>query len=57
MVFSGRQQKKYFMSNNQKAHYGIHLFANWMRQNHEKVLEEFLKNKDPKEKQKLTLCL
>ena len=35
--------KKYFTSNNQMAHYGMHLFVNWMREKLEKVLEQFFK--------------
>ena len=28
--------------NNIEEHYGMHLFANWMRQNHKKFLKSFL---------------
>ena len=37
-LFRG-DNKKYFTSNNTEAHCGVHLLANWMRQNNEKVLE------------------
>ena len=34
--------KKYLTSNNIEVHYGMYLFANWMRQNRGKVLKQFL---------------
>ena len=39
--------KKYFTSNNTEGHYGMHLFGNWVRQNHENVLKQF-SEKGPK---------
>ena len=41
--FFQQGNKKYLSSNNQIAHYSIHLFSNWMRQTHQKTLEKFLK--------------
>ena len=41
-LFFQADNKKYFTSNNTDVHYDMHLFANWMKQNHEKVLEQFL---------------
>ena len=37
-----RGSKKGCTSNNTKAHYGMHLFANWRRQNVKKVFEQIL---------------
>ena len=34
--------KRYFTSNNTETHYGLHLFANWMRKKHDKILKRFL---------------
>ena len=33
--------KKYFASNTQMEHYNMHLFSNWIRHNHGKVLKQF----------------
>ena len=43
MVFSRRQQQ-YFISNNVEAHCSIHLFTDWMGQNHKKFVEHLLEN-------------
>ena len=37
-----KEKTKYITSENQMACHGIHLFMNWMKQNHEKVFELFL---------------
>ena len=41
MFFEG-ESKEYFTCNNQMTHCSMHLLANWMRQNHEKIFEKFL---------------
>ena len=40
--------KIYFTSNNTEVHYGMHLFVNWKRQNHEKVLKQYLEKEECK---------
>ena len=40
--------KMYFTSKNQIAHYGMHLVANCMRQSYKKVIEKFLEKEECK---------
>lgn len=45
--FFQEDNKRYFTSNNNiQTYYDVELFFSWMRQNHKKVLERFLKDKD-----------
>ena len=46
--FFQEDNKKYFSSNNTEADYHMYLFANWMRQSREKVLEQFLEKEECK---------
>lgn len=38
----------YFTRINIEARYDMHLFANWMRKKHEKIIEQFLKKEEYK---------
>ena len=54
--FFQESNKSYFISsNNTETYYGMQLFANWMRQNHEKVLEKRLRDEGSERKKRLGL--
>ena len=48
--------KKYLISNNQIPHYRMHLFLEWIRQKHEKLLRQFLEKERCKTKIRLSFC-